>query len=58
MARKNEKRRGGSKPGIPKKLTLSMVRTVKRLKEDGLSISSIAKEQSFSHTMVYKALRQ
>lgn len=55
-AKASGKRWGGSKPGSPTKLTPAVVRTIKRLKEDGESVSAIARTVQVSRPRVYAAL--
>ena len=56
-AKAKGKRIGGSKKGVRRKVTPAKERTVRRLKEDGLSVAAIAREVGVSRPTVDKVLR-
>lgn len=57
-ARAAGKRWGGGKPGVPKKVTPTMARTIRQLYSEGEPIAVIARTVSLSRPTVYAVLRQ
>lgn len=55
-ARAQGKTWGGSKPGVPKKVTPAMVKTVRMLMKDGETIVAISKAVGLSRPTIYKLL--
>ncbi len=55
-AKAKGKRWGGSKPGIPKKLTPAMVKKVRELKDKGVGVTAISAVLKLSRPTVYSAL--
>jgi DNA invertase Pin-like site-specific DNA recombinase len=58
VARANGKRWGGSKPGVPKKVTAVQVKIIRRMKLEGEGVGGIAKAVALSRPTVYSVLRQ
>lgn len=56
VARDNGKRWGGSKPGKRKKVSPVGERTIRRMKEEGETVSAIARALSLSRPTVYDVL--
>jgi DNA invertase Pin-like site-specific DNA recombinase len=58
VARANGKHWGGSKPGVPKKVTAVQVKIIRRMKLEGEGVGEIAKAVGLSRPTVYSVLRQ
>ncbi|QDT56275.1 DNA-invertase hin [Caulifigura coniformis] len=57
IARRKGKRWGGSKPGVRKQLTEVQVRTIRRMKAEGETITDIARAVKISRPTIYAVLR-
>ena len=56
VARAQGKTWGGSKPGKRKKVTATQSKAIKRMKEDGESVSAIARAVNLSRPTIYSVL--
>lgn len=58
VAKSRGKRWGGSKPGVRRKVTPTMARTIKRMHQEGEQVTAIASCVGVSRPTVYSVLRE